>query len=141
LSKSSVSPKTDCPEFCPQKVGVEILRVVGVAKNRLSRILSKNRLSRILSVQNFVRRILSRILQDFSAILAATQGKKPSVVQIRADSLSSDAIGRQVIAALPQMSAGPEDGALVVVDPTAHGCASCRCALADFTARSAVADC
>jgi predicted nuclease of predicted toxin-antitoxin system len=54
---------------------------------------------------------------DFSAILAATQGKKPSVVQIRADNLSPDAIGRQVIAALQQMSAGLEDGALLVVDP------------------------
>ena len=30
---------------------------------------------------------------DFSAILAATQGEKPSVVQIRADDVSPSAIG------------------------------------------------
>ena len=35
---------------------------------------------------------------DFSAILAATHGKKPSVVQIRAEDLSPDVIGVQVIA-------------------------------------------
>jgi predicted nuclease of predicted toxin-antitoxin system len=33
---------------------------------------------------------------DFSAILAATNGDKPSVVQIRADDVSPDAIGEQV---------------------------------------------
>jgi len=34
---------------------------------------------------------------DFSAILAATQGEKPSVVQIRSEDLSLDKIGKQVI--------------------------------------------
>jgi len=33
---------------------------------------------------------------DFSAILAATHGKKPSVVQIRADDVCPDVIGLQV---------------------------------------------
>lgn len=53
---------------------------------------------------------------DFSAILAATQGKKPSVVQIRADDVNPDAIGKQVIAALQQMSTELVDGALLTVD-------------------------
>jgi len=37
---------------------------------------------------------------DFSAILAATHGEKPSVVQIRAEDVSPDVIGKQVIIAL-----------------------------------------
>jgi predicted nuclease of predicted toxin-antitoxin system len=40
---------------------------------------------------------------DFSAILAATRGKKPSVVQIRTDDGHPSAIGTQVIAALRHM--------------------------------------
>jgi predicted nuclease of predicted toxin-antitoxin system len=36
---------------------------------------------------------------DFSAILAATQRKKPSVVQIRADNLNPTIIGDPLIAA------------------------------------------
>ena len=54
---------------------------------------------------------------DFSAILAATHGKKPSVMQIRADSVSPDAIGGAVVGALRQMRAELEEGALVTVDP------------------------
>ena len=54
---------------------------------------------------------------DFSAILAATQGEKPSVVQIRADDVSPDAIGMQVVAALLQMASELEAGALLTVDP------------------------
>lgn len=54
---------------------------------------------------------------DFSAILAATHGEKPSVVQIRADDLRPEAIGAQVVAALKQMDAQLEDGALLTVDP------------------------
>ena len=54
---------------------------------------------------------------DFSAILAATHGKKPSVVQIRADDVSPDLIGLQVIAALRQMAPELEAGALLTVDP------------------------
>lgn len=41
---------------------------------------------------------------DFGAILAATHGEKPSVVQIRAGDVSPDAIGKQVIAALRQIA-------------------------------------
>lgn len=54
---------------------------------------------------------------DFSAILAATQGEKPSVVQLRADDVSPDVIGRQVLIALRQMEAELREGALVTVDP------------------------
>lgn len=54
---------------------------------------------------------------DFSAILAATHGEKPSVVQIRADDVSPDLIGAQVIIALKQMSSELENGALLTVDP------------------------
>ena len=54
---------------------------------------------------------------DFSAILAATKGDKPSVVQIRAEDLSAEAIGKQVILALRQLTAELEDGALVTIDP------------------------
>ena len=54
---------------------------------------------------------------DFCAILAATHGKKPSVVQIRAEDVSPDVIGLQVIAALRQMASELENGALLTVDP------------------------
>ena len=55
--------------------------------------------------------------QDFSAILAVTHGEKPSVVQIRADNVSPDVIGMQVVAALRQMESELEDGALLTIDP------------------------
>ena len=54
---------------------------------------------------------------DFSAILAATHGEKPSVVQIRAEDVSPDVIGTNVITALRQMTDELEQGALVTVDP------------------------
>jgi predicted nuclease of predicted toxin-antitoxin system len=54
---------------------------------------------------------------DFSAILAATQGTKPSVVQIRAENLSPAAIGDPLIAALQQMTPELAAGALLTVDP------------------------
>jgi len=54
---------------------------------------------------------------DFSAILAATQGTKPSVVQIRAENLSPAAIGDPIIAALNQMTVELAAGALLTVDP------------------------
>ncbi len=54
---------------------------------------------------------------DFSAILAANDGKKPSVVQIRAEDVSPDVIGSQIIIALRQMTSELEEGALLTVDP------------------------
>ena len=55
---------------------------------------------------------------DFGAILAATRGEKPSVVQIRAEDVSSDVISKQVIAALHQMAAELDGGALLTIDPS-----------------------
>jgi predicted nuclease of predicted toxin-antitoxin system len=66
------------------------------------------------SANNYV--ILTHDL-DFSAILATTHGEKPSVVQIRAEDVSPDVIGLQVIAALRQMATELENGALLTVDP------------------------
>lgn len=54
---------------------------------------------------------------DFSAILAATHGEKPSVVQIRAEDISPDVIGKQIIAALRQMGTELSEGALLTVEP------------------------
>lgn len=54
---------------------------------------------------------------DFSAILAATHGEKPSVVQIRSEDVSPDMIGRLVIDALRQMTAELDEGALLTIDP------------------------
>jgi predicted nuclease of predicted toxin-antitoxin system len=54
---------------------------------------------------------------DFSAILAATQGNKPSVVQIRAGDTSPEKIGLPVVVALRQMQTELVEGALLTVDP------------------------
>jgi len=66
------------------------------------------------SVHNYV--VLTHDL-DFSAILAATHGMKPSVVQIRAEDVSPDVIGFQVIAALRRMESELADGALLTIEP------------------------
>jgi predicted nuclease of predicted toxin-antitoxin system len=54
---------------------------------------------------------------DFGAILAATHGEKPSVVQIRNEDVSPDVIGKQLVIALRQMTSELEEGALLTVDP------------------------
>jgi predicted nuclease of predicted toxin-antitoxin system len=54
---------------------------------------------------------------DFSAILAATHGEKPSVVQIRADDVGLEVIGNQVVSALIQMASELEEGALLTIEP------------------------
>jgi predicted nuclease of predicted toxin-antitoxin system len=53
---------------------------------------------------------------DFGAILAASHGNRPSVVQVRAGNVTPEAIGPQVITALRQMSSELEDGALLTID-------------------------
>jgi predicted nuclease of predicted toxin-antitoxin system len=53
---------------------------------------------------------------DFGAILAASQGQKPSVVQIRSEDVSPDVIGGQVIRALNQLAAELDQGALLSID-------------------------
>ena len=55
---------------------------------------------------------------DFGAILAATQGTKPSVVQIRSENVAPQAIGQPVVGALLQMTAELERGALLTIDPS-----------------------
>jgi len=54
---------------------------------------------------------------DFSAILAATKGKKPIVVQVRAQNISPEAIGTHIVAALRHTGAELADGALLTIDP------------------------
>lgn len=54
---------------------------------------------------------------DFSAILAASGGLKPSVVQIRADNLAVTAIASLILAALDRLAGPLASGALVTVEP------------------------
>ena len=53
---------------------------------------------------------------DFGAILAATAGEKPSVVQLRADDVRPEVVGAQLVSALRQVAREIEDGALLTVD-------------------------
>jgi predicted nuclease of predicted toxin-antitoxin system len=55
---------------------------------------------------------------DFGAILAATQGRKPSVVQIRSEDVGVEAIGQRVIDALHEIATELERGALATIDPS-----------------------
>lgn len=54
---------------------------------------------------------------DFSAILAATKGERPSVAQIRADDVSPRSIGAAVVNALRQMASELDQGALLTIEP------------------------
>jgi predicted nuclease of predicted toxin-antitoxin system len=54
---------------------------------------------------------------DFGAILAASGGRKPSAVQIRAENLNPEHIGADVVAALRQAARDLAEGALVTVEP------------------------
>jgi len=53
---------------------------------------------------------------DFSAILAVTHRKKPSVVQIRNEDLSAEIIGAQIVAALRHLQPQLEAGALLTIE-------------------------
>jgi len=55
---------------------------------------------------------------DFGAILAITHGEKPSVVQIRSDSLDPDVIGDLVVSALRQLEQELRTGALLTIEPS-----------------------
>ena len=54
---------------------------------------------------------------DFGAILAATHGDKPSVVQIRATNVAPEVIAAHVITAVRQLGSELEAGALLTVEP------------------------
>jgi predicted nuclease of predicted toxin-antitoxin system len=54
---------------------------------------------------------------DFSAILAATHGEKPSVVQIRSEDVSPEAVGQAVAGAVRQVADELDRGALLSVEP------------------------
>jgi predicted nuclease of predicted toxin-antitoxin system len=54
---------------------------------------------------------------DFSAILGATKGKKPSVVQLRAHNISPEAIGPHIVTALRHTVDDLELGVLLTIDP------------------------
>lgn len=54
---------------------------------------------------------------DFGAILAATHGDKPSVVQIRATNLAPEVIAEHIIGAVRQLKTELEEGALLTVEP------------------------
>ena len=54
---------------------------------------------------------------DFGAILAATGGRGPSVVQLRLDAVTPEQAGEAVCAALSQFGAELQAGALITVDP------------------------
>ncbi len=54
---------------------------------------------------------------DFGAILAASGSQSPSVVQVRAEDTSPEAIGAPLLAGLRQMERELEAGALVTIEP------------------------
>lgn len=53
---------------------------------------------------------------DFGAILAASGGRKPSVIQLRSDDISPEAGAHLLLATLDQCGADLEAGALLTVD-------------------------
>jgi len=53
---------------------------------------------------------------DFGAILAATKERGPSVLQLRSDLLTPEAMGSAVLSALKQTEAELKNGALVSLD-------------------------
>ncbi len=54
---------------------------------------------------------------DFSALLAATQGEGPSVVQVRTQNILPEAIGNLVIDSLKRYRSELEKGAIITLDP------------------------
>jgi predicted nuclease of predicted toxin-antitoxin system len=54
---------------------------------------------------------------DFSALLAATQGEGPSVIQIRTQNILPEAIGDLVLNALKKFQSELEKGVILTIDP------------------------
>jgi predicted nuclease of predicted toxin-antitoxin system len=54
---------------------------------------------------------------DFSAILAATHGDKPSVIQVRCEDVRPESIGGAVVASVRQTADSLAEGALLTVEP------------------------
>jgi predicted nuclease of predicted toxin-antitoxin system len=54
---------------------------------------------------------------DFSALLAATQGEGPSVIQVRTQNVLPEAVGNLVITALKQYQRELELGAVITIEP------------------------
>lgn len=54
---------------------------------------------------------------DFGALLSRSGLQSPSVVQIRADDLSVDALGAKLVAVLNDLASELQTGALVTLDP------------------------
>lgn len=57
---------------------------------------------------------------DFGAILAASKGRNPSVVQLRAENVLPEAMLQHVMDALRQVGKDLEQGALVTIEPARH---------------------
>jgi predicted nuclease of predicted toxin-antitoxin system len=57
---------------------------------------------------------------DFGAILAASGGRKPSVVQLRTENIIPEAVLERVVDALRKVEADVADGALVTIEPSRH---------------------
>jgi predicted nuclease of predicted toxin-antitoxin system len=71
--------------------------------------------SEIMSYANLHDYVVLTHDMDFSAILAATHGNRPSVVQIRLEDVSLPASGDHVVAALRHLQSELEQGALVTI--------------------------
>jgi len=54
---------------------------------------------------------------DFSAILAATQGEGPSVIQVRTQNILPEAIGNIVIDAIKKFQSELDKGVILTIEP------------------------
>jgi predicted nuclease of predicted toxin-antitoxin system len=54
---------------------------------------------------------------DFSALLAATQGESPSIIQVRTQNILPETIGNLVIKGLKEFQDELEKGAIITIDP------------------------
>ena len=55
---------------------------------------------------------------DFSALLAATQGAGPSVIQVRTQNILPESIGKLVIDSLERFRSELDKGAIITIDPS-----------------------